>query len=986
MKNSGKTNSSRQPAAIALYWLLLVLAVVGVALTFLPEGSNFNISAEYRVFFASAGVFLICLWFINRNFSRRLLQLESTNQALAEQNIKAAELEKTLERGKREWEATFDAVQHAIIVTNDEGIVIRCNKGATRKLNTTFDLLINTSADQITLGERNQQPVKLLNATGEVYNQVTQRWFDITQYPIQTNGSSHGRIYILRDITEKKRVEVILREQKEFLEALIDSSPVAMLTTDLDQTVLSCNPAFETMFEYTADEVKGQSIDRLLPGPSDESNGLGVMDQIQETGRIKTLTQRSRKDGTVLEVEITVVPLTVPDQQAGALWIYHDITEHILARRAAEQADRTKSEFLANISHEIRTPMNGILGMIDLALDTSLTEEQYDFLTGARNSADTLLSVLNSVLDFSKIEAGQLQLEWVQFDLPTLVEGVTQNLASRAEQKKLELISYVDGSVPVYVKGDPVRLRQVLVNLTENAIKFTERGEVVIRVEQVEETAAKVALRFDVVDTGIGIPPDRQKAIFERFVQVDGSTTRKYGGSGLGLAICKELVEMMGGAISLQSAPGVGSTFSFIARFDKVEQPVSKPKISAELEKLRVLIVDDNETNRRIFTKMLEGLGCTVTAVASGMEVIPCLFRGLLTYSPYQLVLLDMQMPGMDGERTLREIRREPLIKGVRVIVVTSVGHRNEITRVKELGCSDYLIKPIRQSQLREVIESVFSVPDRDHPSSQNQSAGHISAERPERGRNVLVVEDNDLNRQMVQVMLSRRGHHVTTAANGVEALDAFRKQRFDLIFMDIQMPVMDGLEACRRIRELEGEQQHTPIVAMTAHAMQGDALMCLKAGMDDYISKPIDPQLVFQLLELGTRGIYKLSAQNSSGSNGHYNEEDAPVLDLEGALPRFGQDFEAYYKFVDEFLQALPERLESMQADFEGGNWKGLSDKAHNLKGVAANLGLMKLAAAASTLDKQSGNGQPGLAGDKLEEIQAMVGPLDKVIRELSE
>jgi len=979
-----KIKLSNQPAIVNLFWFLLFLAVIGLALTFVPVESRFHLNASYRPFFVLSGLFLAALGLVSLDFYQRVRQLAELNRGLSDKNQEAAKLELTLERGKREWEAIFDAVLHAIIVTDHNGIIIRCNKAAIHTLDTTFDQLINSTVDKIIIGEKDQQPLRLVDATGEIYNQEYQRWLEIIHYPLDTYDHQQGRIYILRDITERKRVETILREQKEFLDVLIYNSPVAMVTTDLNHIVLSCNPSFETMLEYSNEEVNGQSIHKLLTNPSTGSEILGVSDSASNPEPAKRRSQLRRKDGSIIEVVITVVPLILVGQRVGMLWIYHDITEHIQARLAAESADRAKSEFLANISHEIRTPMTGILGMIDLTLDTALNDEQLDYLIGARSSADALLSVLNSVLDFSKIEAGQLQLEWLQFDLPSIVEAVTQTLANRSEVKKLELISYVDSSVPVYVKGDPVRLRQVLVNLTENAIKFTEEGEVVIRVEKVNETDKNVTLQFFVVDTGIGIPLERQKAVFDRFVQVDGSTTRKYGGSGLGLAICKELVEMMGGTIDLESEPGVGSTFYFTAKFDKVAQPAIKPRISEEFNNLRVLIVDDHPTNRRIFKKMLEGLGCVATAVASGTEVIPSLFRGLLTNSPYRLVLLDMQMPGMDGERTLREIRQEPLINDVRVIVLTSVGHRNEIGWIKEMGCSGYLIKPIRQSQLREVIEDAFMVDNKRQRERQRKSAVEVSGGQIIQPQHILLVEDNDLNRQMMDVMLTKRGHFVTTASNGMEALTAVKNTRFNIIFMDIQMPVMDGLEACRRIREFEGESQHTPIVALTAHAMQGDALVCLEAGMDDYISKPIDPQLVFQVLELGTRGISNLAPLDTIKPNGYNTAEEAPLLDIQDALPRFENDLEVYSNFVDELIQSLPERLEGMRFDYESGRWKELSNKAHNLKGVSANLGMIKLSMLAATLDKQSGNGQPGLAGETLNHIQKMIGRLESATREL--
>jgi two-component system, sensor histidine kinase and response regulator len=975
---------TKQPVFVKLCWFMLILAILGLALTFLPEGSRFQINTGYRPFLILSGIFFAALSLVAFDFSQRVHQLGEINRELSEKNLEAARLEYTLERGKREWEAIFDAVLHAIIVTDHNGAIIRCNKAAIQILDTSFDQLINSLVDKIIIGHKDHLPLRLVDASGEIYNNDSQRWLEIIHYPLDTFDHQQGRIYLLRDITERKRVETILREQKEFLDVLIYNSPVAMVTTDLSHTVLSCNPSFETMLNYPKDEVIGQSVHKLLTNPATGTEILGLPEAASRPEPAKKRAQLRRKDGSIIEVVITAVPLILVGQRVGMLWIYHDITEHIQARLAAESADRAKSEFLANISHEIRTPMTGILGMIDLTLDTALSEEQLDYLIGARNSADALLSVLNSVLDFSKIEAGQLQLEWVQFDLPSIVEAVTQTLASRAESKRLELISYVDSAVPVYVKGDPVRLRQVLVNLTENAIKFTEKGEIVIRVEKIDETDENVNLKLFVVDTGIGIPLDRQKAVFDRFVQVDGSTTRRYGGSGLGLAICKELVEMMGGVIELESTPGVGSTFSFTAKFDKVVQPASKEPISEEFKNLRVLIVDDHPTNRRIFTKMLEGLGCIATAVASGTEVIPALFRGLLTNSPFQLVLLDMQMPGMDGERTLREIRQEPLISDVRVIVFTSVGHRNEIGWIKELGCSGYLIKPIRQSQLREVLEGAFIEDYKRQRKLPRKSPTSSKGEPIIQPQNILLVEDNELNRQMMEVLLTKRGHVVTTATNGLDAFVAVKNTRFDIIFMDIQMPIMDGLEACRKIREFEGTAHHTPIVALTAHAMQGDALMCLEAGMDDYISKPIDPDLVFQVLELGTRGIAALASLDTTNPNGYNNAAEAPLLDILDALPRFENDLEVYSNFVDEFVQSLPERLDSMQLDYESKRWKELANKAHNLKGVSANLGLMQLSSLAAILDKQSGNGQPGLAGETLKEIQKMIGRLESATQGL--
>ena len=681
-----------------------------------------------------------------------MTRFASRERKLIQENAQRHNLEKILERGKQEWESIFDAVQDAILVADSHGRIFRCNRSATHLLQTPFDQLVNTQIDEVLLGKPQDTSIRLVSLSGEVFIPVLGGWFDITHYPIDMDEENKGTIFVIRDITERKRSEAIIRQQKDYLQTLINNSPVAIVTLDESLCIQSCNPAFDSMFGYTPGEVMGHNMDQLLVGKPANGNGHGPAvpnsERVMKGEVVKSIVQRHRKDGTMVDVEISGVPLLVEGKASGVLWLFHDITELVQSRRVAEQADRAKSEFLANMSHEIRTPMNGVIGMIELTLGTDITDEQYDFLIGARESADALLNVLNDILDFSKIEAGQLQLEMVDFDLPNMVEGVAQTSAARAEIKGLEMVSFVDPAVPALVKGDPGRLRQILVNLVENAIKFTEHGEVLIRTELVKEPGsdeadaadaadkadaaqnAQVKVRFSVSDTGIGISPDRQQAIFERFVQADGSTTRRFGGTGLGLTISKQLSEMMGGEIGVESEPGKGSTFWFTVTFEKMpNQERTDQQEWADLHDVRVLVVDDNATNRRIFCRMLEGFGCQVSAVSSGLEVMPALFRGLLTNAPYRLVLVDMQMPGMDGEETVRAIRREPLTQDVKVVVLTSMGRRNELSGVNEMGCSGYLIKPIKQLQLRETLELVLSSKRSDAKAANKRPQPHGAAQ-----------------------------------------------------------------------------------------------------------------------------------------------------------------------------------------------------------------------------------------------------------------
>ena len=770
----------------------------------------------------------------------------------------------------------------------------------------------------------------------------------------------------LVDITERKRAEQELIAQKAYLEQLFEASTEAIAYIDENGLVRRINSKFTSIFGFSPVEVVDKSLAETIIPSSRKGEGEKVTNNIRGKRDFFLETVRRRKDGRLLDVSVTGMPISIEGQDAGIYVIYRDISvqkqaEQDLkqAKEVAEEAAQAKSSFLANMSHEIRTPMNAIIGLSHLAAKTDLTPMQRDYLTKIQYSAQSLLGIINDILDFSKIEAGKLNLESLEFNLDEVLDHLANTLTVKAQEKdKLEVLFATSQEAPRFLVGDPLRLGQILINLADNALKFTEQGEIVVSTDLVKSQGDRVELEFSVRDTGIGMTREQVDKLFQAFSQADSSTTREYGGTGLGLAISYNLVDMMGGRIRVESEPGQGSSFHFTVPFGlgkTGEERVSKP--TQDLRGMRVLVVDDNPTARDITQNMLESFGFLVTQAISGEEGLAQLEQAALN-QPYDLVIMDLLMPGMDGLETSKRIKSHPgLTRKPAIVMVTSQGREEIQQRAKSLELNGFLAKPFSPSTL---FNSIMKALGRETAELFNSAKGKpVQDLNSILGARILLVEDNEINQQVAREILEDAGFAVSIANDGGEAVSMVMDKRFDAVLMDVQMPVMDGYDATRRIRS-DTRFRDLPIIAMTAHAMTGDRETSLQAGMNDHITKPIDSDQLFSALlrwiEPGQREIPenpqgKTENLKTGGNLGPLKE--MPGVSTAEGLARLGGKRALYLELLAKFQQDYADAFPRIKTALDKEDYRSAQRLVHSIKGVSGNVGALDLQSAAVNLEK---------------------------------
>ena len=789
------------------------------------------------------------------------------------------------------------------------------------------------------------------------------------------------------DLLKRREAEETLRESEEKSRYVIESAGDAIVSIDAEGAIREFNRAAERLFGYTAAEMAGESLTRLIPERFHEAHRADLHRSL-ESGERRLRSWRNldlvglTQDGRELPLEMSFSRFEARGRSFFT-GILRDIShrkqveaELGAARDRALEASRLKSEFLARMSHEIRTPMNGIIGMTGLLLDTELTAGQRHHAETVRKSADALLTIINDILDFSKIEAGRLRLEPVSFDIMVAVEEVGELLSSAAAEKGLDLIIRIAPDVPRHVVGDPGRIRQILINLANNAIKFTATGHVLLNMEREESADGEVLLRFGVSDTGIGIAEDRLEHIFDKFTQVDASSTRRYGGTGLGLAISRELVTLMGGTLRVMSRLGEGSTFTARVRLPIGAASPRATTAALELSGVRGLIVDDNEINRQVLRERLASWRMRADDVASAATALAALRAAAAAGDPYGVVLTDFEMPDGDGETLARAVRSDPVLRGVPMVLLTSVDQPEGAEHVRAAGFGAYLVKPVRASLLMDALLTVCGA-RLEGEAGEMVTQATLMRRGSERAQvepgallhvRVLLVEDNAVNQQVATAMLEQLGARVDVAADGKEALEQVALLPYDLIFMDCEMPEMDGYAATAEIRRREDGGRRIPIVAMTAHAMEGDREQCLAAGMDDYITKPVSPAAIGAVVR---RWVRTSGARNAAAPAETQPAalDAARIAQLRATLGR--GDGAQFRRLVETFLGDTGVRLGELRQCLNRKDAAMVRRLAHTLRGSCLSLGALRMTEVASALERVSAQGD-GAAASLVDQLEA--------------